>query len=108
MLEGTVERPPMFELGTMVSGRPLTAFAEGLARSESGRFLGFGKRGGTRRLKFATTSGGEFLFKVGCAVGDGQSGEDGRARKESVHQVLASGSSMAGSTLRRLTLRMNP
>lgn len=32
------------------------------------RFLGLGSRGGTRRLKLATTSAGECLFSVGCAV----------------------------------------
>lgn len=31
------------------------------------RFRGFGRRGGTRRLKFATTSGGECLLRVGWA-----------------------------------------
>ena len=32
----------------------------------SGLFLrGFGRRGGTRRLKFATTSGGEWRLRVG-------------------------------------------
>ena len=32
------------------------------------RFLGFGKRGGTRRLKLATVSAGEWRLRVGCAV----------------------------------------
>jgi hypothetical protein len=31
------------------------------------RFLGLGRRGGTRRLKLATTSGGECRLSVGCA-----------------------------------------
>ena len=31
------------------------------------RLRGFGRRGGTRRLKFATTSGGEWRFRVGWA-----------------------------------------
>jgi hypothetical protein len=51
---------------------------------------GFGSRGGTRRLKLATTSGGELRLSVGC------------------DHVLASGSSMAGSMLRRLTFLMKP
>ena len=33
------------------------------------RFLGFGRRGGTRRLKLATTSGGEWRLRVGWAGG---------------------------------------
>jgi hypothetical protein len=32
------------------------------------RFLGFGRRGGTRRLKLATTSGGEWRLRVGWAT----------------------------------------
>ena len=31
-----------------------------------------------------------------------------KSRRGNVHQVLASGSSIAGSTLRRFTFRMNP
>ena len=34
--------------------------------------------------------------------------EKKKSRRGNVHQVLASGSSMAGSTLRRFTFRMNP
>jgi hypothetical protein len=38
-------------------------------RSCPSRFLGFGRRGGTRRLKLATTSGAEWRLSVGCAKG---------------------------------------
>ena len=38
------------------------------SKAGSGRLRGLGRRGGTRRLKFATTSGGECLLSVGCAV----------------------------------------
>ena len=71
------------------------------------RFLGFGRRGGTRRLKLATTSGGEWRLRVGWACGCVRRGE-GLRRCGDLHHVLASGSSMAGSTLRRFTLRMKP
>lgn len=72
------------------------------------RFLGFGRRGGTRRLKLATTSGGEWRLRVGCAGGCVRRRQGlGRCGGD-LHHVLASGSSMAGSTLRRFTLRMKP
>jgi hypothetical protein len=73
------------------------------------RFLGLGRRGGTRRLKLATTSGGEWRFRVGWAGRASVSDESHHdALGMCLHQVLASGSSMAGSTFRRLTLRMKP
>lgn len=46
--------------------------------------------------------------RVGCANERGVNKHRAYARGGDVHQVLASGSSMAGSTLRRLTLRMKP
>lgn len=83
--------------------------------SGSGLFRGLGRRGGTRRLKLATTSGGEWRFRVGWAIFYLQKdmlGTRHKSRHEDndwdVHQVLASGSSMAGSTFLRLTLRMKP
>jgi len=39
--------------------------------SASGRFLGLGRRGGTLRLKLATTSGGEWRLRVGLAKDEG-------------------------------------
>ena len=71
------------------------------------RFRGLGRRGGTRRLKLATTSGGEWRLRVGWAVAVSE-GEKVWGGAEDIHHVLASGSSMAGSTLRRFTLRMKP
>ena len=35
--------------------------------SWTSRLRGLGRRGGTRRLKLATTSGGEWRLRVGCA-----------------------------------------
>ena len=64
-------RPMMVDLGTAgtVSGTGPTPMAERGGGMEGGswvsRFLGFGRRGGTRRLKFATTSGGEWRLRVG-------------------------------------------
>jgi hypothetical protein len=77
--------------------------------SASGRFLGLGSLGGTLRLKLATTSGGEWRLSVGWAKDHiGRQEEMACEVKGHLHQVEASGSSMAGSTLRRLTLRMKP
>lgn len=49
---------------------PIADRGEGIeteTRSWASRFLGFGRRGGTRRLKLATTSGGERRLSVGWA-----------------------------------------
>lgn len=37
------------------------------SKAGSARLRGLGRRGGTRRLKLATTSGGECRLRVGCA-----------------------------------------
>jgi hypothetical protein len=84
IVDGTVRGTP---LPTADRGGTIPLLGSPIA---SGLFLGFGRRGGTRLLKLATTSGGEFLSSVGW------------------DQVLASGSSMDGSTLRKLTLRIKP
>ena len=63
------EEGPTFE-GTVRGTVPIP-IAERGGGIEGGswlsRFLGFGRRGGTRRLKFATTSGGEWRLRVGWA-----------------------------------------
>lgn len=72
------ERPPLGEAKPMLLGTvretpmPLAERGGGMeCCSMSARFLGFGRRGGTRRLKLATTSDGEERFKVGWAEGGG-------------------------------------
>ena len=69
-------RGPPAERGALSAPRswiPPTA-AAAAAAAASARFLAFGRRGGTRRLKLATTSGEECRFRVGWAASLDQKG----------------------------------
>lgn len=70
-------------------------------------FARLGKAGRNTTLKISD----DFWRRVTVEGGMGWRGDEREMREEKeeyLHQVLASGSSIAGSTLRKLTLRMKP
>jgi hypothetical protein len=50
-----------------MGARPTALRGCRLGWTSASRFFDLGMRGGTRRLKLATTSGGEWRLRVGCA-----------------------------------------